>query len=79
MKKLKNRFFKENKLKNNKDSEILFYKDIFQQYCIKNKYKLSDFFDPLNNKGKISRSLNNDYLKFIFTYRPFKTKFFKYL
>ena len=77
LRRLKLRFFNENNLKNNKETNDLFYAYFFSENAKKKKMALIEFYDPLNLKP-IKKSLNNKYFQLIFQSEKFKDQFLMY-
>ena len=74
LKKLRNKFYKKRNLKNNKRTELLFYRYYFQNDAKLKSRNLKDFYDPLNIK-ETKKTLNNTFLKLIFQTEKFKKNF----
>ena len=71
-------FFKNQKLKKNRENEDLFYFHYFSEISKKKNLPLRSFYDPLNVKQKV-KTLNNKFLNLIFSSKLFKKDFFKTL
>ena len=55
-----------------------FYDHYFKDLVEGGKYKMEDFYDPLNTKNNL-KTLNNDYLALVFESPEFKRDFISYI
>ncbi len=74
LKKLKNKFQKDQEIKLNEKNIDLFYNFYFKKIKDKLGKSIEDFKDPLNNSEK-SNTLNNEFLSLIFKSTLFKEDF----
>jgi len=78
-KKLKSTLLKKNRISfYSKKFDCQFYNYYFLDISTKQNTSIEEFYDPLNCKGS-TKTLNNDYLKLVFTSPQFKKDFIEYL
>lgn len=72
-------FFSKHNLKPGaQESELIFYKYYFEKLALSWNLPISEFFDPLNFRTN-QKTLNNDFLRRLFSASEFRAKFLEYL
>ena len=78
-KKLKSRLLRKNRISfYSKKFDSQFYNHYFGETAAQLNINIEEFYDPLNHKGAL-KTLNNEYLKLVFTSTTFKNDFLEYL
>lgn len=78
-KKLKNNLLRQHYISfYSKKFDVQFYSYYFGERAKLLDVKLEEFYDPLNHKGAL-KTLNNEYLRLVFSSPKFKTDFHEYL
>lgn len=82
MKYMKKLYFLKHNLKNSQPNEQSFYEHYFKQTAETMRVPLEHFYDPLYktlNKNPAFKTINNKYLKLIFSSTAFKNEFFEFV
>lgn len=78
-KKLKSSLLRKNRISfYSKKFDSQFYNHYFGETAKQLNITIEEFYDPLNHKGAL-KTLNNEYLRLVFTSATFKTDFLEYL
>ena len=69
---MRRKFFKKLGLKNNKNTLDKLFKYYFEEHSNISKFKIKDYYDPLNAPNSKFISLNNQYFKLVFSVKKFR-------
>lgn len=78
-KKLKTNMLKKNRISSySKKFDVQFYNFYFLELAVTRGLQIEEFYDPLNSKSG-TKTLNNDYLKLVFSSDQFRKDFLGYI